>query len=153
MKKDLTKIVIGLAVLTVFSVAAWGEVHMQTLKSASRAASSTYPGSFSISGTGSDTSEWIDLSQYQNFSYQSKCTSSDGTADYQLVIEVASDMDSTKLGTLSTEFTSDSTEAWTTVNSFFPPVAGAARFSISGVASNPTDTGCWIIVNKERANR
>ena len=152
-RKNLDVLIIALVALPLFAVAAWGEVYSTKLKSVSQAGESTNPTTFSINATASDTSEWIDLSQYTHFSYQSICTSASGAADYQLVIEVASDMDSDKLGTLSTEFTSDQTEAWTDVTAFFPPPAGAARFSISGVASNPADTLCYIILNRARRNR
>jgi hypothetical protein len=152
-RSHLDIFVIALVALPLFAVAAWAEVHKLDLESVSQAGGSSAPTTFSLISTGSDTSQWIDLSSYTHFSYQSKCTSAGGTADYQLVIEVASDMDTNKLGTLSTEFTSDSTEDWTAVTSFFPPPSGAARFSMSGVASNPVDTLCWIIVNRARRNR
>jgi len=114
--------------------------------------SSTHTAPFSIAATASDYSLPIALDNYKNFSFQSKCTSATGTADYGLVFQTASVNDDNIFKNIAdgVAFATDTTEDWTYVTSIKPAPASVGRFSLYGVASNPTDTKCWIYFNRER---
>lgn len=111
-----------------------------------------HPGRFSVASTNSDLSNVIGIDQWEHFSYQSKCTSSSGTADYKLELLLASTTDPGMFKEISTGdlISSDTTEDWTAPTAISPPVSGYAQFKFTGVNSNPSDTQCWLYFNRER---
>jgi hypothetical protein len=89
------------------------------------------------------SSDILKLAGWTFFSYQSRCTSSSGTAEYDLELYLSAANDTGQRYQYGTDLiNNDTTEAWTAVTSIKPPPAAFGWFVIRDNGSTPADTLC-----------
>jgi hypothetical protein len=104
-----------------------------------------------VASTGTATSSIIDISNARYFSVQGYCVSASGSVDVKIEWITASgnsgDLDLEPTAHSFADIINLTSETWSAVTSFFPPVAPVAWVKLTGQGSNNADTVCSVYLN------